>query len=116
MRASFDPDRMDGLLLLAQTTTSTGYDGRGDFSMTPDGMIERRIEHGVVPFVFSGLSIAHPRLFDGAPEGAFSLNEVWNRAIDAERLYGVRLQGRWMHVGSPLGLSEAETLLTSLDA
>lgn len=115
MREFYDPARMDGLLLLAQTTTSTGYDGRGDFTMDPRGLISRRYEQGVVPFVFAGVSVAHPRLFDGTPDGEFSMNLVWDRAIEAGRLYGIRLEGRWMHVGSPLGLAEAEAALSAVD-
>ena len=115
MRAFWDGERMDCLMLLAMTTSSTGYNGRGDFAMDAVGRITKRDEHGVVPFVFTGVSIAHPRLFDDAPKGPFSLNVVWNKAIDAGRVYGIRLEGTWMHVGSPAGLAAAETALTAID-
>jgi len=115
MRRYWDGDRMDCMLLLAMTTTSTGYAGRGDFSMDPEGQLSRRDEAGVVPFVFAGVSIMHPRLFSDAPDGPFSLNLLWDRAITAGRLYGLRLEGRWMHVGSPLGLAEAEMALAEAD-
>lgn len=115
MRRYWDDRRMDGLLLLAMTTTSTGYAGRGDFAMDSQGRVSRRGEQGVVPFVFAGLSIAHPRLFADAPNGPFSLNLLWDRAIAEERLFGVRLEGKWMHVGSPLGLAEAEAELAAAD-
>ena len=115
MQRYWDAARMDCLLLLAMTTTSTGYAGRGDFAMDPQGQLSRRGEQGVVPFVFTGVSITHPRLFEDAPDGAFSLNLLWDRALAAGRLYGLRLEGRWMHVGSPLGLSQAETALAEAD-
>lgn len=107
----FDPERMDGLLLLALGSASLGYDGRGDFLMSPDGLLQRRPERELAPFVFTGVSIAHPRLFDDAPEGAFSLNHLWDRAIQQQRLFGIRLDGTWMHVGTPAALAEAEHLL-----
>lgn len=116
MRRYWDPDRMDCLMLLAMTTTSTGYDGRGDFAMDSQGLLSRRDETGVVPFVFAGVSIAHPRLFGSTPAGPFSLNLVWDRAMEAGRLFGLRLEGQWMHVGSPIGLSEAEAALAQVDA
>lgn len=116
MRREWDASRMDCLLLLAMTTTSTGYDGRGDFTMGPRGEVTRRGENEVAPFVFTGVSIMHPRLFDDTPDGAFSMNILWDRAIETGRLYGLRLEGRWMHVGSPLGLVEAERILQSADA
>ena len=111
MRKYWDGARMDCLMLLARTTTSTGYNGRGDFTMDSQGRVSRRSEHEVAPFAFTGVSIMHPRLFEDAPAGAFSLNRLWGRAIAAGRLYGLRLEGRWMHVGSPLGLAEAERAL-----
>lgn len=108
---AWDPGRMDSLLLLAAGATSLGYEGRGDFFLGQDGVIRRRGERDYAPFVFTGVSIAHPRLFDGAPAGRFSLNTLWDRAIDAGRLYGVRLDGIWMHVGTPEALAEAELLI-----
>jgi MurNAc alpha-1-phosphate uridylyltransferase len=111
----WDPAAMDCLMLLAMTRTSTGYDARGDFTMSSEGVVERRGEHEMAPFAYTGVSIMHPRLFVDAPEGAFSLNRLWDRAIANGRLYGLRLEGRWMHVGSPLGLAQAEELMAARD-
>lgn len=106
--ASFDPERMDSLMLLALGATSLGYDGHGDFVMDQDGALERRGERREAPFAFTGVSIAHPRLFEDAPDGRFSLNVLWNRAIDRKRLFGLRLDGVWMHVGTPQAVEDAE--------
>ncbi|MDX6804613.1 nucleotidyltransferase family protein [Terrihabitans rhizophilus] len=106
---AFDGDRMDGLLLLAASTTSVGYDGRGDFLLDPEGRLARRPERGVAPFVYAGAAVLHPRLFRDAPEGAFSLNRLFNTAIGDGRLFGLRLEGLWMHVGTPEAIAEAET-------
>lgn len=104
----WDPQRMDYLLLLAPLTNSIGYAARGDFDMAPDGRLTRRGERQVVPFAFAGVSLCTARLFDGAPDGPFSLNLLWDQALAKGRLYGVRLDGRWMHVGTPEALAEAE--------
>jgi MurNAc alpha-1-phosphate uridylyltransferase len=108
MIAAWDPERMDSLMLLANGVTSLGYEGRGDFMMDAGGLLSRRPEHKDAPFVFTGVSIAHPRMFEGAPKGKFSLNKLWDRAIEARRLFGLRLDGAWMHVGTPEALAEAE--------
>ena len=105
---NFDPARMDALLLLAPSATSIGYSGRGDFAMTPDGRLRARAEREVVPFVYSGVAILSPALFKNAPEGAFSLTKLFDRASEAERLYGLRLDGVWMHVGTPDAIALAE--------
>ena len=114
LAATWDDAAMDCLFLLALASTSHGYQGRGDFALESDGRIRRkRVEQEIVPFAFTGVSIAHPRLFDGSPDGAFSLNRVWSRAITAGRAYGVRMDGMWMHVGTPGALAEAELCLSS---
>jgi MurNAc alpha-1-phosphate uridylyltransferase len=114
LMAAWDDQRMDCLLMLALASTSLGYHGRGDFAFDSDGRIRRRkVEQEMVPFAFTGVSIAHPRLFDGSPEGPFSLNVVWSRAIAAGRAYGVRMEGVWMHVGTPEALAQSEQCLSS---
>jgi MurNAc alpha-1-phosphate uridylyltransferase len=115
LAGAWDDARMDCLLLLALASHSHGYQGRGDFALDADGRIRRRRhEQEIVPFAFTGVSLAHPRLFDGSPDGAFSLNKVWNQAIAAGRAYGVRLEGLWMHVGTPEALAEAERCLSAV--
>lgn len=108
---AWDETRMDSLMLLAPSATSLGYAGPGDFNMDANGILSRPSGLHIAPFVYAGVSIAHPRLFEGAPEGKFSLNLLWNRAIDRGRLFGVRLEGLWMHVGDPEALKEAEETL-----
>ena len=114
LAGAWDDARMDCLMLLAPATASHGYQGRGDFALESDGRIRRRVEQELVPFAFTGVSVAHPRLFDGSPDGAFSLNLVWSRAIAAGRAYGMRMDGVWMHVGSPDALAEAERCLSGV--
>lgn len=108
LMTAWDDDKMDCLMLVALGATSMGYEGHGDFTMDPDGVLARRGEQEEAPFVFTGVSIAHPRMFIDAPQGKFSLNLLWDRAIAAGRLYGVRLDGAWMHVGTPAAVKEAE--------
>ncbi len=106
--AGFDPERMDVLLLLAPVALSVGYDGQGDFAMDPAGRLTRRVERQLAPFVYAGAGIMKPELFEGTPEGAFSLNRIFDRALEADRLFGVRLDGIWMHVGTPDAIALAE--------
>jgi N-acetyl-alpha-D-muramate 1-phosphate uridylyltransferase len=113
LAAAFAPDRMDALLLLAPTATSIGYAGRGDFAMAADGRLIRRGERDVVPFVYAGAAILAPALFRGAPSGAFPLTALFDRAAEAERLFGLRLEGVWMHVGTPEAVAAAEAAIVA---
>jgi MurNAc alpha-1-phosphate uridylyltransferase len=108
LAAAFQPAAMDALLMLAPTATSVGYGGRGDFAMAPDGKLRRRPEREVVPFVYAGIAILSPALFQETPSGAFALTQLFDRAIEQERLYGLRLEGVWMHVGTPDAVAAAE--------
>ncbi|MGA9323547.1 MAG: nucleotidyltransferase family protein [Xanthobacteraceae bacterium] len=110
---AFDPATMDVLLLLAPTAGSIGYTGRGDFAMLPDGRLRRRREHEVVPFVYAGAAILSPLLFADVPSGAFSLTLLFDRAGASGRLYGLRLEGVWMHVGTPEAVAAAEAALAT---
>ena len=113
---AWNEDEMDALLLLQPVSDAYGYDGRGDFVMDPVGRLRRRPEREIAPFVFAGVQVLHPRLFDGAPEGAFSLNLLYDRAIERERLWGLRHDGRWFHVGTPEAIQGAEDALHYLSA
>lgn len=108
MARAWDPNRMDTLMLLAPVSNTLGYEGSGDFRMDTEGRVTRGEEGEALPFVFAGVSIADARLFDGCPQGKFSLNVQWNRAIAAGRAYGVSHEGVWMHVGTPEAAREAE--------
>ena len=110
---AFDPATMDALLLLAPTAESIGYGGRGDFAMLPDGRLRRRGEREVVPFVYAGAAILSPALFAGAPAGAYPLTPLFDRAGAKDRLFGLRLEGLWMHVGTPEAVAAAEAALAA---
>jgi MurNAc alpha-1-phosphate uridylyltransferase len=105
---AFDPARMDILLLMAPTTSSIGYNGSGDYAMAADGTLRKRKELQVVPFVYAGVAIMSPAIFEGAPTGEFSLTKMFDRANEQERLYGLRMDGVWMHVGTPDAIAAAE--------
>jgi MurNAc alpha-1-phosphate uridylyltransferase len=108
LAAGFDEGRMDALLLVAPTASSIGYAGRGDFSMAPDGVLTRRGEREVVPFVYAGAAILTPAFFAGTPAGPSSMAPLFDRAAEAGRLCGLRLEGVWMHVGTPDAIRAAE--------
>jgi MurNAc alpha-1-phosphate uridylyltransferase len=113
LAAAWDDDKMDCLLMLAPASDSRGYEGRGDFALASDGRIRRRqAEQEMLPFAFTGVSLAHPRAFADTPDVPFSLNLMWDRAIAARRAYGLRMEGVWMHVGTPAALAEAELALS----
>jgi len=111
---NFDAKTMDALLLLAPTTGSLGYEGRGDYAMLPDGRLRRRGEQEVVPFIYAGASILSPALFAAPPAGAFPLTLLFDRAGEKGRLFGLRLEGIWMHVGTPQAVAAAEAALAAM--
>lgn len=108
MAAAWDPRRMDLLLLLSERQGSVGFDGAGDFFRDAEGRLTRRGQAESAPFVYAGVAILKPELFSDTPEGSFSFNLLFDRAIAAGRLFGHELQGRWLHVGTPEAIPLAE--------
>ncbi|MDE3015951.1 MAG: nucleotidyltransferase family protein [Pseudomonadota bacterium] len=110
-------DSVDALLLVHPVARAVGYDGAGDFFVSPDGVIRRRQSDILAPFVFTGVQLLHPRLFGSAPPGAFSLNRLYNRGMSADGvLQHVRAlvhDGDWLHVGTPENLRQAESWLSA---
>lgn len=105
---AWNPDTTDILLLVAPTATSLGYDGAGDFDMDSDGRLAWRGEREVAPFIYAGVAILKPDLFADTPDGSFSLTLLFDRAARAGRLQGLRLDGQWLHVGTPEAIDTAE--------
>lgn len=112
---AFDPGRMDALLLLADVATSVGYDGRGDFTMDAQGRLTRRVTD-TAPYVYAGVAILTPGLFAGYKAEPFSLNRQFDAALAAGQLHGLRLEGVWMHVGTPASIGEAEAAMRAAAA
>jgi MurNAc alpha-1-phosphate uridylyltransferase len=106
----WDPARMDALLLLHPTVAAHGYDSdaMGDYHLAPDGRARWRGRSGIASFVFAGVTVCDRRLYADAPDGAFSQLLLWNRAEERERLYGLRHDGVFFHVGTPAALAEAD--------
>ena len=107
MAEIFDAGAMDILLLVAPTVSTIGWGNRGDLAMEQDGRLRWPRPGEVAPFAYCGAAILKPALFAGTPE-VFSLLVLFNRAMEQGRLFGLRLDGRFMHVGTPQAVLEAE--------
>ncbi|GGA90408.1 mannose-1-phosphate guanylyltransferase [Brucella endophytica] len=106
----WDERRMDILLMVASPDQATGHTGRGDFTMDGEGRLSRYGDSGS-PLIYAGVAIVHPRIFAGASSGAISINRYFDRAIGEGRLYGMKMEGHWLTVGTPEAIPEAEAAL-----
>lgn len=111
MAAQWDDATMDGLLLVHDPAAAFGYDGPGDFTIGEDGRLARRQENDTNAQVFTGVQLLHPRLFKDAPGGVYSLNVLYDRALQAGRLYGLTAPGEWHHVGTMDALQHSDAHL-----
>lgn len=114
LAAAWDDARMDALLLLVPLARANSHRGQGDFHLDGFGRITGRRKPGrLAPFVYTGVQILHPRVIADAPEGSFSTNLFWNRAVEAGRAWGLVHQGLWFDIGSPAAIGEAEAVLAN---
>lgn len=108
----WDDEAMDALLLLVPHARAHCHGGQGDFHLDAHGrIVKRRAPGRLAPFVFTGVQILSPRVIADWPEGPFSTNLFWQRAIDAGRAYGVAHSGLWFDVGSPPAIKATEAML-----
>jgi N-acetyl-alpha-D-muramate 1-phosphate uridylyltransferase len=112
LKAAWDGDRMDCLLLLCDPDRTTGYDASGDFILDDQGqIIRRKSNEDQKGLAYIGGYLVHPRFFQGAPEGKFSTNVLWDRAMKQGRLFGLAHDGHWLHVGTVEAIKDAEDWL-----
>ena len=112
LSAAWNPEIMDALLLLVPHARALNYQGKGDFHLDPLGRVSRRRTGRIAPFIYTGIQIVSHRLLRDAPEGAFSTNVLWERAIGEGRLYGLSHTGLWFEVGEPSAIAPTEAWLT----
>jgi N-acetyl-alpha-D-muramate 1-phosphate uridylyltransferase len=108
----WNPETMDALLLVVPHARAVNFSGAGDFHMDPLGKLTRRRDGRIAPFIFTGIQLVSHRLLRGAPEGPFSTNILWNRAIEEGRLYGISFTGLWFEVGTPQAIRPTEEALS----
>lgn len=109
----WNADAMDALLLLVPHARAVNFNGPGDFHMDPLGKIARRRDGRIAPFIYTGIQLVSHRLLRDAPDGPFSTNILWSRAIEEGRLYGLSFTGTWFEVGTPQAIRPTEEALKS---
>lgn len=111
LTARWDPERMDALLLVVTHARAYNFDGSGDFYMDGSGQLKRKLPGRIAPFIYTGIQLVSQRLLRDAPEGKFSTNILWDRAIAEGRLFGVAFTGQWYEVGTPAHIRPTEEAL-----
>jgi len=108
----WNPEQMDALLLMVPHAGARNYQGEGDFCLDPLGRVSRRQSRRIAPFIYTGIQLVSHRLLRDPPEGPFSTNVLWSRAIEEGRLYGTTFTGLWYEVGDPAAVAATEAALT----
>ncbi|XAP77241.1 nucleotidyltransferase family protein [Citromicrobium bathyomarinum] len=108
----WDAERMDALVLVVPHKRAANFDGPGDFHLDAAGKVSRRQPGRIAPFIYTGIQLVSHRLLREAPEGKFSTNILWNRAIEEGRLFGLPFTGDWFEVGTPQAIRPTEEALS----
>ena len=107
----WNAEEMDALVLVVRHHDAYNFDGPGDFYLDPMGRVSRRRPGRIAPYIYTGIQIVSHRLLRDAPEGRFSTNLLWDRAIEEGRLYGLVFTGHWFEVGTPKAIRPTEEAL-----
>ena len=113
LSAAWNDAEMDALLLVVSHARAHNYSGKGDFHLDPLGRISRRRPGRIAPYIYTGIQLVSHRLLRDAPDGPFSTNVLWSRAIEEGRLYGIAHTGLWFEVGEPWAIPRTEAILAS---
>ena len=111
LSARWNAQEMDALLLVVGHARAANFAGEGDFYMDAQGRLSRKKVGRVAPFIYTGIQLISHRLLRDAPEGKFSTNILWNRAIEEGRLFGLSFTGQWFEVGTPQAIAPTEDAL-----
>ena len=107
LRARWQPERMQALLLCIERTRAHGHSGAGDFSLAENGCLQRGGN-----LVYTGVQIIKTEGLMAIEQRAFSLNLLWAQMIERQGVYGAVYRGNWCDVGHPEGLACAQNMLS----
>jgi MurNAc alpha-1-phosphate uridylyltransferase len=107
LRAHWQPERMQALLLCIERTRAHGHSGAGDFSLAENGCLQRGGN-----LVYTGVQIIKTEGLMAIEQRAFSLNLLWAQMIERQGVYGAVYRGNWCDVGHPEGLACAQNMLS----
>ncbi|MBO9446087.1 nucleotidyltransferase family protein [Ruegeria sp. R14_0] len=109
LQNAWDPDRMDALLMCVPVGQTVGQAGKGDFTADATGRITRG---GTL--IYGGAQIMKTEGLLDIPETSFSLNLLWDKMHQNNRLFACIYPGRWCDVGHPEGIALAEDLIANV--
>ena len=101
----------DILIALIPKEHAFGAVHSGDYFIEKGLPRRKQKEEPTAPYLFTGIQILHPRIFDGMEKGVFSLVKLYDKAEAEGRLKAVLYDGDWYHVGTPEALQQTEEIL-----
>jgi MurNAc alpha-1-phosphate uridylyltransferase len=112
---AWDSSRMDLLLLLKATQDLPSWNGQGDYYLADgsDAPVFRTRSQKPADYLFTGVRIVHPRLFEGVTKEAFGFLELFHKAEASGRVAALRHDGDLYHVGNPEAYTETNRILSA---
>jgi N-acetyl-alpha-D-muramate 1-phosphate uridylyltransferase len=105
----WDPEKMDGLLAVVPQEQAIAFTGPGDYFLQPTGELCYRGTQPSAPYIYAGIQLLHPRIFQDLPLGSpYRLPDLYHQWEAKNRLYGVVLQGPWCDIGTLPALKTLE--------
>lgn len=115
MKAAWDPEKMDILILLQPVQSMTTTKGIGDYDIDEEGRAVRSLDK-TGTHMFTSIRINKSSVFNNTPDEPFSYLEILDRAEQTSRLYAIINDGQWHHISTPEDLDNVRALYSKESA
>ena len=95
-KSFFENKKSKCSLLVVNKKKSFDESFKGDFNL--ENYLINRKDKNKLNYIYTGMQIIKPEVFNGLNEEVFSLNRIWDKLIQSNELYGMESNINFLHV------------------
>jgi MurNAc alpha-1-phosphate uridylyltransferase len=95
-KSFFENKKSKCSLLVVNKKKSFDESFKGDFNL--ENYLINRKDKNKLNYIYTGMQIIKPEVFNGLSEEVFSINRIWDKLIQSNELYGMESNINFLHV------------------
>ena len=95
-KSFFENKKSKCSLLVVNKKKSFDESFKGDFNL--ENYLINRKDKNKLNYIYTGMQIIKPEVFNGISEEVFSINRIWDKLIQSNELYGMESNINFLHV------------------